>query len=73
MFAGDLYLSVGRFEPRVLRRVYARHTIRGACVYVCLCICVRVRFSAVSHNCFYFTSKPECAIPDDNILHVWKD
>jgi hypothetical protein len=20
----------------------------------------------VSHNCFYYTSKPECAIPDDN-------
>jgi hypothetical protein len=24
-------------------------------------------FSAVSHNCFYYTSKPECAIPDNNI------
>ncbi len=24
---------------------------------------------AVSHNCFYYTSKPECAIPDDN-MHV---
>ncbi len=22
--------------------------------------------AAVSHNCFYYTSKPECAIPDDN-------
>jgi hypothetical protein len=21
---------------------------------------------SVSHNCFYYTSKPECAIPDDN-------
>jgi hypothetical protein len=21
----------------------------------------------VSHNCFYYTSKPECAIPDDNM------
>jgi hypothetical protein len=20
-----------------------------------------------SHNCFYYTSKPECAIPDDNV------
>ncbi len=30
--------------------------------------------AGVSHNCFYYTSKPECAIPDDNdqqdILHV---
>ncbi len=30
----------------------------------------------VSHNCFYYTSKPECAIPDDNaggeyMKHLW--
>ncbi len=42
------------------------------------CVCVYVyMFSShtqiklfiipgVSHNCFYYTSKPECAIPDDN-------
>ena len=23
--------------------------------------------SVVSHNCFYYNSKPECAIPDDNV------
>jgi hypothetical protein len=23
--------------------------------------------SIVSHNCFYYTSKPECAISDDNL------
>jgi hypothetical protein len=25
-------------------------------------------FLAVSHICFYYTSKPECAIPDDNVF-----
>ncbi len=24
----------------------------------------------VSHNCFYYTSKPECAIPDDNCTYI---
>jgi hypothetical protein len=23
-------------------------------------------FWIFSHNCFYYTSKPECTIPDDN-------
>jgi hypothetical protein len=26
----------------------------------------RTQRQSVSHNCFYYTSKPECAIPDDN-------
>jgi hypothetical protein len=25
----------------------------------------------VSHNCFYYTSKPECAIPDDNDTYTY--
>jgi hypothetical protein len=34
--------------------------------------CVRIGnltlklYESVSHNCFYYTSKPECAIPEDN-------
>jgi hypothetical protein len=27
----------------------------------------------VSHNCLYYTSKPECAIPDDNRPVIWTD
>ncbi len=25
-----------------------------------------IHTQSVCHNCFYYTSKPECAIPDDN-------
>jgi hypothetical protein len=35
-----------------------------------LLLSVKFKFpnsNPVSHNCFYYTSKPECAIPDDNI------
>ncbi len=49
-----------------------------------LCVCCKLKrwclkSPTVSHNCFYCTSKPECAIPDDNeishnpmsSLHSW--
>ncbi len=35
---------------------------RYVCVYVCMYVC-----NVVSRNCFYYASKPECAIPDDNM------
>jgi hypothetical protein len=31
-----------------------------------LLLCVNVLMEYSSHNCFYYTSKPECAIPDGN-------
>jgi hypothetical protein len=34
-----------------------------------MCVCL---FDLVGHNCFYYTSKPECAIPDDNFLSKYK-
>ncbi len=42
-------------------------------LFMSLHICVH---TTVSHNWFYYTSKPECAIPDDNAhniicIHVW--
>jgi hypothetical protein len=27
----------------------------------------KINSQSVSHNCFYYSSKPECAIPDDNV------
>ncbi len=50
-------------------------------MYVCVGVCthmymnmymyVCVYMQSVSHNCFYYTSKPECAIPDDNVyMHM---
>ncbi len=42
-------------------------------------IYIYIYIYSVSHNCFYYTSKPECAIPDDNIyiyihthMYLWE-
>jgi hypothetical protein len=40
-----------------LRPIYTRN-----CMYKCFSTCMCL----VSHTYFYYTSKPECAIPDDN-------
>ncbi len=58
-------------------------TYKHVCTYACICsmhislyVCSHVGtgymaiarcMHAVSHNCFYYTSKPECAILDDNL------
>jgi hypothetical protein len=30
----------------------------------------RLQVCVVSHNCFYYTSNPECVIPDDKLLYL---
>jgi hypothetical protein len=39
---------------------------KNANKYVHTYIWMYVPAQSVSHNCFYYTSKPECVIPDDN-------
>jgi hypothetical protein len=34
------------------------------------CFHINRKGALCSHNCFYYTSKPECAIPDDNSFYV---
>jgi hypothetical protein len=44
--------------------IYIYILVVFVCVYVRECVCTH------SHNCFYYTSKPECAIPDDKYTHM---
>ncbi len=56
------------FDPQEHTIVYT-----DLCSYIYDCTdvgydtCTITYSQTVSHNCFYYTSKPECAIPDDNI------
>jgi hypothetical protein len=52
-----------------------RHVYVHVCIYVHICVWTYTESVYIwslassctaSHNCFYYTSKPECAIPDDN-------
>jgi hypothetical protein len=59
--------SRAQFSPRDVSDMYASAALHAADSSPIL---PGMLPSPVSHNCFYYTSKPECAIPDDNTSQV---